>query len=208
VESTLRAGAGAPGFCLIETMRLLPDGSVPRLALHAARMVRGAVALGWRFDAAGFAAAVAGCDPAAGGRLRLTLSSDGFAVMQAALPEARAEWRLGLARVGLRSDDPWLTVKSSNRAGYDVARAQMAAGLDEVILLNERGEVCDGSITTLFFDRGHGMRTPPLSCGLLPGVLRAEMACEEEVLLAEDLPRVALWVGNSLRGLIPARWVI
>lgn len=208
MESTLRAGAGAPGFCLIETMRLLADGSVPRLALHGARMASGAAALGWRFDAAGFDAAVAGCDPAAGGRLRLTLSADGFAVTQSALPPARAEWRLGLAAVRLASDDPWLAVKSSNRAGYDRARAQMAAGLDEVILLNERGEVCDGSITTLFFDRGQGMRTPPLTCGVLPGVLRAAMACEEEALLAEDLPRVALWVGNSLRGLIPARWVI
>lgn len=208
MESTLRAGAAASGLCLIETLRLLPHGSVPRLALHAARMARGAAALGWRFDAAGFQAAVVGCDPAAGGRLRLTLSADGFAVTQSALPEARAEWRLGLAAVRLASDDPWLAVKSSNRAVYDTARAQMAAGLDEVILLNERGEVCDGSITTLFFDRGQGMRTPPLSCGLLPGVLRAEMDCIEEVLRAEDLPRVALWVGNSLRGLIPARWVL
>jgi 4-amino-4-deoxychorismate lyase len=48
------------------------------------------------------------------------------------------------------------------------------------------------------------MRTPPLSCGLLPGVLRAELACAEEILRAEDLPQVRLWVGNALRGLIPA----
>ena len=83
----------------------------------------------------------------------------------------------------------------------------MAVGLDEVIFLNERGEVCDGTITTLFFDRGQGMRTPPLTCGLLPGVLRADLAVPEEVLLASDLPRVHLWVGNSLRGLMRAIWV-
>ena len=171
-------------------------------------MARGARALGWQFDRLGFQGAVAGCDPAQGGRLRLTLAATGFAVTQATLPEARAEWRLGLAAVRLRSDDPWLGVKSSNRAGYDAARAGMAAGLDEVILLNERAEVCDGSITTLFFDRGQGLRTPPLSCGLLPGVLRAEMGCVEEILLASDLPKVRLWLGNSLRGLIPAIWVI
>jgi 4-amino-4-deoxychorismate lyase len=75
-----------------------------------------------------------------------------------------------------------------------------------VILANERGEVCDGSITTVFFDRGHGLRTPPLSCGLLPGVLRAELGLPEEILRLEDLPAVQLWVGNSLRGLIPARF--
>ncbi len=208
MESALRAGAGAAGLCLIETMRLLPDGVVPRLTLHAARMARGAQALGWRFDPGAFAALVAGCDPDKGGRLRVTLAGDGMAATQAALPQARELWRLGLAGVRLRSDDPWLTVKSSARAGYDAARAAMGAGLDEVILINERGEVCDGSITTLFFDRGQGLRTPPLSCGVLPGVLRAEMDCAEEVLRAEDLPHVALWAGNSLRGLIPARWVI
>ena len=51
------------------------------------------------------------------------------------------------------------------------------------------------------------MRTPPLTCGVLPGVLRAEMAVGEEVLLAEDLPKTRLWLGNALRGLIPARFV-
>jgi 4-amino-4-deoxychorismate lyase len=48
------------------------------------------------------------------------------------------------------------------------------------------------------------MRTPPLACGLLPGVLRSDLGCTEEVLRAEDLPEVRLWVGNALRGLIPA----
>jgi branched-subunit amino acid aminotransferase/4-amino-4-deoxychorismate lyase len=116
-------------------------------------------------------------------------------------------WRLGLAGMRLQSDDPWLTLKTTRRPAYDAARAALPTGLDEVIFLNERGEVCDGTITTLFYDRGQGLRTPPLACGLLPGVLRAELALPEEVLLARDLPRVRLWVGNSLRGLIPAVWV-
>jgi 4-amino-4-deoxychorismate lyase len=77
--------------------------------------------------------------------------------------------------------------------------------VDEVIFLNQHDQVCEGAITTLFFDRGQGLRTPPLTCGLLPGVLRAELHPREEVLLARDLPHVQLWVGNALRGLIPAR---
>ncbi|MGB4826794.1 MAG: aminotransferase class IV, partial [Paracoccaceae bacterium] len=122
------------------------------------------------------------------------------------LPPAKDAWRLGLAAARLVSGDPWLSVKSTNRTVYDVARAALAAGRDEVLFLNERGEVCDGTIVSVFFDRGQGMRTPPLSCGLLPGVLRAELAFPEEVLRARDLPKVRLWVGNSLRGLIPAVW--
>ena len=53
--------------------------------------------------------------------------------------------------------------------------------------------------------------TPPLACGLLPGVLRARLLREgrarEAVLRPADLAARRLFVGNSLRGLIPARLV-
>ncbi len=204
MESTLRIGAGQPGLKLIETLRV---GSSPaRLALHRARMAAGAAALGWGFDAAGFDRAVQ-ADPGAGLRLRVALDVAGrFEATQGALPESRPEWRLSLAEARLSSADPWLSVKTTRRAAYEAARAALPAGIDEAIFQNERGEVCDGSITTLFFDRGQGMRTPPLSSGLLPGVLRAELACPEERLLTAELPHVRLWVGNALRGLIPAVW--
>lgn len=185
---------------LIETM--LWDGArFPRLTLHIARLARGALALGWDCPVVDLQAV----HPTGPARVRLTLGAEGdVALEMGALPTAKPEWRVGLAEARLWSGDPWLTVKSTRREVYDAARSALPQGLDEVILLNERGEVCDGTITTLFFDRGAGMRTPPLSCGLLPGVLRAEMRCPEEVLMAADLPKVRLWVGNAVRGLIPA----
>ena len=204
MEGALRGGAG--DVRLIET--LLWDGAAfPRLALHLARLARGAAELGFPCDLAAVERALFAAVGDAALRVRLTLGAAGdVEVAVAALPAGKAEWRLGLAAERLASDDPWLRVKTTRRAAYDAARAALPAGLDEVVFLNERGEVCDGTITTVFFDRGAGMRTPPLACGLLPGVLRAEMAVPEEVLLAEDLPRVRLWVGNALRGLIPAVW--
>jgi 4-amino-4-deoxychorismate lyase len=200
VESALREGSGEPGLKLIETV--LWDGAkAPRWALHLARLQRSAGLLGWGCPL------VAPAGPDHPARLRLTLDREGRVDWTvAALPAARAEWRVGLAAARLRSDDPWLQVKSTRRDVYDRARASLPEGLDEVLFRNERGEVCDGSITTVFFDRGQGMRTPPLACGLLPGVLRAERGCLEEVLRVEELPGVRLWVGNALRGLIPAVW--
>ncbi|WP_103332808.1 aminotransferase class IV [Pseudotabrizicola formosa] len=202
MENALRHAADTPGLKLIETM--LWDGAcVPRWPLHLARLTAGAAALGWAVPEL----VVAG--PAGrAARLRLTLDAQGAVEVEVgAVPAPMALWRLGLAAERLASDDPWLGVKSTRRAVYDRARAGLAAGLDEVVFVNERGEVCDGTITTLFFDRGAGLRTPPLRCGLLPGVLRAEMACAEEVLMEEDLPHVRLWVGNALRGLAEAAWV-
>jgi 4-amino-4-deoxychorismate lyase len=184
------------------------DGAgFPRLPLHLARLAAGAGALGFACDAGPVRAALRAAVGDAPARVRLTLGPAGDCdVTVAPLPPAKAEWRVGLAAERLASDDPWLRVKSTRRGAYDAARAALPAGLDEVVLCNERGEVCDGTITTVFFDRGAGMRTPPLSCGVLPGVLRAELAVPEEVLLARDLPQVRLWVGNALRGLIPAVW--
>jgi 4-amino-4-deoxychorismate lyase len=198
VESALREGGGEPGLRLIET--LLWDGrAAPRWVLHEARLRRSAGWLGWSCPEL----VPAGPDHPA--RLRLTLDREGAVEWTVApLPPAKAEWRVGLAAERLASGDPWLRVKSTRRAVYDRARVALPEGLDELIFLNERGEVCDGSITSVFFDRGQGMRTPPLECGLLPGVLRAGLGCAEEVLRAEDLPNTRLWVGNALRGLIPA----
>ncbi|GAB1362234.1 aminotransferase class IV family protein [Rhodobacter sp.] len=182
-------------------------GRFPRLPLHIERLRRSRQRLGWARPGGEFDW---DCDlalPAVPARVRLTVDAAGKAEWQVAdLPPARAEWRVGPAAATVRSGDPWLTVKSTRREAQDAARAALAPGLDEVLFLNERGEVTEGTITTVFFDRGQGMRTPPLSSGLLPGVLRAELGCPEEVLRAEDLPQVRLWVGNALRGLIPAVW--
>ena len=204
MESALRDGANDPGLKLIET--LLWDGAAcPRLALHQARLARSAAALGWA--APGEMRRLLAGLPAQALRLRVTMDAAGGMVLEhAPLPPAKMEWRVGLASQRLNSDDPWLGHKTTRRAVYDAARATLPEGLDEVIFLNERGEVCEGTITTVFFDRGQGMRTPPLACGLLPGVLRADLGVVEEVLLAVDLPRVRLWVGNALRGLMPARF--
>lgn len=201
MENPLRDRPAPRGLTLIETGYW--DGVALRLeGLHRARLQAGAAALGWTVPAFTFT----GPDHAA--RLRLTLDAAGVIRQEHhPLPPVIQTWRVGLSELRLESRDPWLRLKSSARATYDTARATLPDGLDEVILRNERGEVCDGTITTVFFDRGAGMRTPPLACGLLPGVLRASLACPEEVLLARDLPHVRLWLGNALRGLAPARFI-
>lgn len=194
-----------PDFHLFET--LLWDGQKPlRADRHLARMARGAEALGWAFDA-DEALVLLQRGPAPE-RLRLALYRDRIELTSGPVPVPMTQFNVIVSDVRLSSTDPWLIHKTSRRAAYDAARAAMPQGADEAILCNEKGEVCEGTITSLFFDRGEGLRTPPLSCGLLAGILRAEMldtgAAREEVLLAKDLPHVRLWCGNALRGLLPA----
>ena len=210
VESAFRQG-DLGGVTLIETLGW--DGrDLPRLDLHLGRLAASAARLGWTCDIDRAARALRDATPSAPARMRLTLDAGGrVAVTAAPMPAPARQWRVTMSTERLDPADPWLTLKSSRRAAYDAARAALAPGIDEAILTNTRGEVCDGSITTLFFDAGRGLCTPPRSAGLLPGVLRAELLalgrCREAALAARDLPKVRLWLGNSLRGLIPAVFV-
>lgn len=199
MESALSERARDPGLRLIET--LLWDGATyPRWALHEARLTASAAAFGWATPR------VALPRPDGPARVRLLAEASGAVGAEVfALPPAKPLWRVGIAAEPL-APSPLRPYKTNQRADYEAARAAMG-DLDEVLLLNGRGEVCEGTITSVFFDRGQGMRTPPLASGLLAGVLRAELALPEEVLRVEDLPKVRLWVGNALRGLIPAELV-
>jgi 4-amino-4-deoxychorismate lyase len=196
---------------LIETFAWLGD-RFRRLDFHLARLYRSADALGFALDHGAIADALDQINGPKPLRIRLTLGLDGaVGLTSASLAPNPAEWRISVAPDRLDSADPFLQHKTTQRRLYDQTRAALPAGVDEVIFLNERDEVCEGTISNLFFDLGRGLMTPPLTSGCLPGVLRAERlasgTCAEALLMARDLPRAKLWMGNSLRGLIPARLV-
>jgi branched-chain amino acid aminotransferase len=70
---------------------------------------------------------------------------------------------------------------SENLTRYERAHER---GFDEVVLLNERGEVCECTSANLFLAQGSRVWTPPLASGCLPGVTRATLL--EEV-RADDI---------------------
>ncbi len=80
--------------------------------------------------------------------------------------------------------------------------------IDEVLFLNTRGELTEGSTTNLFLVLDGVLVTPDASCGLLPGVMRRfvleHFPCEERILYPEDLERAEeCFVTNSLMGIMP-----
>lgn len=214
-EGTLR-DRGAVEFELIETLRWEPADGFVRLERHLGRLYASARHFGFRADPTAIGKAL---HEAAGDRIplrvRLTLAADGDAkcVTQPFEPIAPGKtWMVRIAKTRLDASDPWLSHKTTRRDIYAQARNEYALHeADEVILLNGDRQVCEGTITNVFIDAGdHGpLLTPALVCGLLPGTLRAAMLddgkAREAVLTAEQLRSAdALFVGNSLRGLIPA----
>lgn len=210
-ESALR-----DGFELIETMRHEPGLGLVRLERHLARLKASAQALGFRYDATAVRGAIArAADPTQLLRVRLTLAPSGRVgcTVHPFAPIAPATvWKLAIAATRLDRDDPLVRHKTTRRELYQAAREEFPSELaDEVILANRQGQLCEGTITNIFLDMGDGgpLLTPSLDCGLLPGVLRAELidtgrAEERELTSADLVSASAVHVGNSLRGLIRA----
>lgn len=202
-------------FSLIETLRFEPETGFVRLRLHLARLQRSARRLGFAAPKnvlGKLEQAVAGA--AAPLRVRLTLDREGQTEVTTApfvplLPDT--VWRVRIATTRLDSADKLLRVKTTRRAVYEAARAEYRPDeADEVLLLNERDEVCEGTITSVFLeDSADLLRTPPISAGLLAGVLRTELICQRKARVGrirlDDLKDRPLYVGNSLRGLIRAQ---
>ena len=199
---------------LIETLRYEPGAGFLRLDRHLARIASSAAALGFGFDAACAGHELQRC--VAGRfetlRVRLTLDEDGM-VCAGAEPfvASRVPWRFAISPRRASSRDPLLRHKTSRRELHDSERAQLVAslGCDEVLFLNERGELTEGSRTNIFVEIGGTLLTPALTAGLLDGCLRRELLdegrCFEAPLTSADLDRAErVFLGNSLRGLFPA----
>ncbi len=147
-------------------------------------------------------------------RVRLLLDEDGkVSVLATPLGPATSEkqMRYVISDTRLSASDLFLYHKTTRRELYDREWKHFSEtlGADEVIYLNTRGELAEGSRTSIFVERGGKLFTPPIASGLLPGTLRASLIDEgravERVLRVDDLTSAdAIYLGNSVRGLVRA----
>jgi para-aminobenzoate synthetase/4-amino-4-deoxychorismate lyase len=204
---------------LIETMLYDGQQGLYLEQRHRDRLRASAAYFGLPFDAKKIAKIFAGFAKRYGEtrqRVRLVLGEDGeVRITETPLPppDPQARLRFVISDARLDPADPLLYHKTTRRALYDGehARAATEHGADEVIFLNLRGELAEGSRTNIFVERDGELLTPALSCGLLPGTLRAELLAtgraQEAVLTLSDLDRGTILLGNSVRGLVPAEWM-
>lgn len=192
----------------IETMSV-EAGTVPDLALHLARLARTAAFLGSKNDRKQLETSIPAMIPSGfSGRLRLLLAPSGVTAVQLSPPPAMPDDMVSVALAPLPvGEDDWrLRHKTTDRGFYDAARA--ASGAFEVVFVRPDGQLTEGSFTNVFVERCGVLLTPPLSAGLLPGILRqtllAEGRAREAALTVADLADGFL-LGNALRGLMPAR---
>lgn len=203
---------------LIETMLWRPDDGIWLLDMHLDRLADSAAYFRHacsqdelRSDLDAFTRDLNKEQP---WRIRLLLSSSGATSFTASPvaeePNSGKIETVAISNVRVNSMDPYLFHKTTRRQVYDEAYASQAVpqGHLDIVFLNERGEITEGSRTNIFAAFGTKMYTPPLSCGLLPGTLRRSLLEDsrkhvvERILSREDLLSAdRIFVGNSIHGL-------
>ncbi|MFM2125096.1 MAG: hypothetical protein RL328_1547 [Acidobacteriota bacterium] len=123
--------------------------------------------------------------------------------------------RLGMIPHGRHAGNEFAGVKytswAQNLTWYERAHEQ---GWDEVVLLNERGEVSECTSANIFVAQGGQVFTPPLASGCLPGVTRAVLLEEirpasglrvlEKTLFPADLEAAEeVFITSTTRELLP-----
>ena len=206
--------ASAP-FDLLETLAL-DNGQLRHLADHLQRLHRAATHFNIPLDAAAVQPclrALASAHPQGAWRVRLLLDATGQPRAEAfALQPTPQPVRLQLAtRPFAEAHSEFVCHKTTRRAHYAAfaPTPSDAPGVFDTVLWNEAGEITEstfGNVAVLL--DGHWV-TPPLHCGLLPGVGRTvalrEGRVQEAVVRLQDLPRVQGWAFiNSLRGWLAA----
>ena len=228
----------APEFKLIETMLWHPESGYWLLDLHLDRLAESAGYFLFPCDVGEvrislemLAGSFRGAERMKSQRVRLTLARDGeieltsTALDTGMLPpidpaalqpgDTASLPQVIFSDIRTDSNAPYLYHKTTVRGCYDEERTRAAArGIYEVLFVNEKGEVTEGSFTNIFVLRKGRLITPPVSCGLLPGILRQHLLLkypemvQEEIISPGDVAQAeAVFVGNSVRGLVQVQLI-
>jgi para-aminobenzoate synthetase / 4-amino-4-deoxychorismate lyase len=205
-------------FSLIETMLWdgrEPLGNYPLLELHLDRLEDSADYFDFPCDREEVKAALEACgrefSEGVPHKVRLLLHSDGGFEITDELITPTVANRIGRVRIATERTDPadrMLYHKTTQRQLFACAFEQATRdGFDDALFLNLRGEITEGAISNVFVEKDGRWFTPPVECGLLPGVYRRHLLetrpeIEERVLFLDDLRSAdTIYLTNALRGL-------
>jgi para-aminobenzoate synthetase/4-amino-4-deoxychorismate lyase len=145
-------------------------------------------------------------------KVRLELNSRGEVAMDnlelAAAAELDAPLKVMISPVKTDSADRFLYHKTTYRRLYDEEYQKATiGGWADVLFVNEKDQITEGAISNIFIEKDGCWYTPPVECGLLPGVYRSYLLdqnprIKEAILEVKDLEAAdTVYICNSIRGL-------
>jgi len=203
-----------PAFELFESLAHVPAEGFRHLDEHLERLAGSAGYFGFRFEPEAAAAALkrAVAEVTGPSVVRLMLARDGgLSTDVRDLPPADDAVRVALDDEPVDPSDVWLFHKTTRRAPYE-RRRERRPDVDDVLLVNDRGEVTESTIANLAVRLDGVWVTPPVDAGLLPGtyrnvLLREGRMTERPVTVDELRGAGELALVSSVRGWRPAALV-
>ncbi|HEX9855501.1 MAG TPA: chorismate-binding protein [Acidimicrobiia bacterium] len=204
-----------PEFDLLETMRWTERDGFVLIDRHMARLAATARYFGFAIDPDLVLEVLEKeLDGATGEQyVRMTLARGGELFVErpspllepfCSEPPGAATLHVAVAERPIHSESVFLFHKTTNRKAYDIRAAEHPIA-DDVILVNERGEITELTTASLMVEIGGEWWTPGLDSGCLPGVYRDELleegVCRERAISRRDLADAGrLAAVNSVRG--------
>ncbi|MDA7882005.1 aminotransferase class IV [Akkermansiaceae bacterium] len=142
-------------------------------------------------------------------RIRITLG-DNELVTAVPLPERAESARVVVVDLCRNEKSPLCHAKTCSYAENMLALSMAKSkGADEAILANTKGELCEGSMSNLFFVKDGKIHTPALDCGCLPGTVREALLEIAEIEVGHWPIAILdeadeIWLTSSTR---PITWV-
>jgi para-aminobenzoate synthetase / 4-amino-4-deoxychorismate lyase len=198
-------------FHLIES--ILWDGTYSMLPLHLDRLRASAEYFGFTIDGEHILRELTSNQDqllkAIPYKVRLLLDSNGTIIIEnQRLSKAPPAGKVIISPLRTSSLDKFLFHKTTRRQVYDSEFEKVfRQGCDDVLFCNERDEVTEGAISNVLIAQEGRLYTPPLTCGLLPGVFRRYIldktpGASERILSIDDLRDAdAIFICNSIRGM-------
>ncbi|MEN9866514.1 MAG: aminodeoxychorismate synthase component [Pseudomonadota bacterium] len=200
-----------PTFELFETMYATRAQGCRHQQAHLQRLAQSAQYFGFNFDLTRLETLLAQtCSKLAGDcahRVKLILSADGSARCETGiLAEISQPVRIRLAQRNMPNHNLFLRHKTTVRQEYDAGWQQAEReGAFDTLFYDADGNLCEGGRSNVFLNITGCWLTPPLSMGVLPGIMRQhllqELAAQERVVTLADLRSAQkVLLCNALRG--------
>ena len=153
-------------------------------------------------------------DPAcAKGVKKVIVTDENIVVDYRETPYTQADYERGfkleIAKIKRNETSPFTYIKSLNYGDNIVAKKEAKKrGVDEPVFLNLQGELTEGATTNIFFCHDDKIYTPPVTSGLLPGIMRGwimeNVLVNESKIYFEDIKKFdEMFISNSVLGIMP-----
>lgn len=198
-------------FSLFETMCWEESNSIAQLSAHLQRMKMSAITFGfpWNEEALQRTLTEALAGQRGKKRVHLRLFHTGEAQVEVhEFPASPFKPKVAISRIPMDSKNIFLRHKTTLRAEYEKEyEIFQKDGFYDVLFMNEKSQITEGSRHNIFILKDGHWLTPPLDCGLLPGVQRMTQiklkSAREQVLTEADvLAAEQVVLTNALRGAV------